>query len=163
MIRFQVGQTPHGEVQDILNLPPGAGETFEIGTVLSRVGATVVPYVALTGIYGVAQSPARDGVAIVVGGNANGVNVARPHGVKFIGQMWDSGQAAGEELVTLTEADHLGNQYGIILVDQGGPNGSEQFIDFTNTLTPVLEIVDIKTELNIAVFKFLSAEFQEEV
>lgn len=152
MIPFQPGRFPTGEVHSGANLAAASGQTFRKGRVLTRVGATVQAHPlgsTVTNVYGVALSPAENGRAI---GPDPRVVVARAdRATEFIGQAY---RESTSSIVELDKATHLGNRYGVVVVD------GESYIDIEETTNVLVEIVDIKEELNIAVFKFLESTLQ---
>lgn len=152
MIQFQPGRFASGEVHEGVNLAPVAAQTFKKGRVLTRVGAAVQAHAlgsTVTNIFGVALSPAENGRAI--GPDPRVVVAVANRQTEFIGQAW---RPSNSTIVTLDKATHYGNKYGLIVV-----NG-ETFIDIEDTTDVVVQITDVKTELNIAVFKFLESTLQ---
>lgn len=153
MIPFQPGRFAAGEVPEAANHEPVAAQTFKKGRVVTRVGARVQAHAlgaTVTGVYGVAMSPASDGRAI---GPDPRVVVAKANRQdEFIGQAW---RPSTSSIVTLDPVTHLGNNYGIIVVD------GESFINIEDVTNVLVKITDVKKDLNIAVFKFLEGTLQQ--
>lgn len=153
MYPIQVAQFSPGTAPDVLNLAPAAAATFKKGRVLTRVGNTVQAHAlgaTVTDVYGVAQCGAADGVSDDLSGLVNVAKAGRV--VKFLGQLYDS---VGLAIVEVDPAVHIGEQYGLIVVDD------ETYLDTQDQVNVLVEVVDVKTELNIAIFKFLESTLQE--
>jgi hypothetical protein len=153
MYPFQPARFAAGEVPESADYEPVAAQTFKKGRVLTRVGAKVQAHAlgaTVTGVFGVAMAPAENGRAI---GPDPRVPVAKANRVdEFLGQAW---RPSTSTIVSLDRDTHLGQRYGLIFVD------GETFINIENTTNLLIEITGVKTELNIALFKFLETTLQQ--
>ena len=155
MFPMQPCRFPPGEVPNCTNLPPATGVTIYKGQVVTAVledderRVELHDLVAATGILGVSQGgPALDGT----------VNVAKAdHVTEFLAHVTD---ALGE-LVEVTPA-LVGTQLGIVEVPIAAGTGSlETYATLIDAGIELVQVTDIKPELNIAIFKFLPTTFQE--
>lgn len=149
---MQAARFASGEVPDCYNLPAAAGETFLKGRILTRVGATVQRHAGgtvVTGVYGVSQSGATNGVGLAMNKTVNVAKASRA--TEFLGQLYNAGTGL---VVTANLATHIGQKYGFITV-----NGVD-YVDVSETTSLIMEITDVKVNLNMVLFKFLETVIQ---
>jgi len=148
MFPMQPCRFPPGEVPNCTNLRPAAGEEIYKGLLVARTDDNECERTDTGPILGVAQGgPAMNGT----------INIAKADFVtEFLAHVGD-----GEGGVTDVEDTMIGSRMGIaeIMMDAG-------YAQFPSLLVleeggTLVEVTDVKPEINVAIFKFLPGAVQE--